>query len=280
VKLSLLKDIRNAYSNLNPDSVRALAARTISIGVIAANDSSYHYIRKFLQPSGGTVQQVAESGDVNGFDIVICEPGVPCPAHSFVFHPRDTARTVEEILEARDDMEVALARNFLAFRDPAILRIIGRTSKENALFSAVTAFPNVIPNLLELPWAVGEFASDTAFLTINQFRMAFLIAACHDRPIGYAEQKLELATIVAGAFGWRALARELVGKIPMGGGLIPKAVIAYAGSYVVGRGLDRLHRTGVPLTRRERRVAYEAAVERGKGAVENIMTHVKKRNLA
>ncbi len=74
--------------------------------------------------------------------------------------------------------------------------------------------------------------------------MAFLISAANDHEIGYDEQKLELGAIVLGAFGWRSLARELVGKIPLGGGLIPKAAIAYAGSYVVGKGLDKLHRTG------------------------------------
>ena len=42
------------------------------------------------------------------------------------------------------------------------------------------------------------------------------------------------------AFGWRALARELVGHIPLGGGLIPKGAIAYAGTYVVGKGLEYL----------------------------------------
>ena len=93
--------------------------------------------------------------------------------------------------------------------------------------------------MIELPWAIGEFASDTAFLTMNQIRMAFLIAAASDRPIGYREQRSEIASIVAGAFGWRALARELVGKVPFGGGLIPKAGIAYAGTFAVGRLPDR-----------------------------------------
>ena len=64
-----------------------------------------------------------------------------------------------------------------------------------------------MPNLLELPWSVAEFAGDTAFLTINQVRMAFLIAAAHGKPVGYVEQKMELATIAAGAFGWRAIAQ-------------------------------------------------------------------------
>ena len=89
----------------------------------------------------------------------------------------------------------------------------------------VTALPDVIPSLIELPWAAGEFASDTAFLTMNQVRMAFLIAGASDQDVGYREQRAQIAGIVAGAFGWRALARELAGKIPFGGGLIPKAAI-------------------------------------------------------
>jgi hypothetical protein len=138
----------------------------------------------------------------------------------------------------------------------------------------------VVPNFLELPWAVGEFASDTAFLTMNQIRMAFLIAASNDHNIGYEEQKFELGSIVAGAFGWRAIARELAGKLPLGSGLIPKSAIAYAGSYVVGKGLEKFHRTGSGFDRQERRALYDAAVQRGKRVVGQIVDSVKNRNAA
>jgi len=144
----------------------------------------------------------------------------------------------------------------------------------------VTALPDVIPSLIELPWSIGEFASDTAFITINQIRMAFLIAAASDKPVGYSLQKGEIATIVTGAFGWRALARELVGKIPFGGGLIAKGGIAFAGTYVVGAGLDRFHRLGYGLTRAERRESYQAAFERGKGLVELVLRGIRSRNAA
>ena len=89
----------------------------------------------------------------------------------------------------------------------------------------------MVPNFIELPWAIGEFASDTAFLTANQVRMAFQIAAACGKDVGLGKQKGAVLSIAAGAFGWRALARELVGKIPLGGGLIPKGAIAYAGTY-------------------------------------------------
>ena len=71
--------------------------------------------------------------------------------------------------------------------------------------------------------------------------------------------------IVGGTGGiGRALARELVGKIPWGGGLIPKAAIAYAGTRVAGLSLERYYRIGKAYTRSERRLAYEDALTRGK----------------
>ncbi len=67
-----------------------------------------------------------------------------------------------------------------------------------------------------------------------------MLAAASDRVIGYREQRSEIASVIAGVFGWRALARELVGKIPFGGGLIPKAGISYAATLAVGMSLERL----------------------------------------
>ena len=157
-----------------------------------------------------------------------------------------------------------MARRFTPFRKPVIDRVIHSVARENALFAVATALPNVVPSLLELPWAVGEFASDTAFLTINQVRMAFLIGAASDRRLATWSKSCQIATIVGSAFGWRTLARELVGKIPLGGGLIPKGAIAYAGTYASERagGINRFGQQLLPpnaatistaLSKREKR---------------------------
>jgi uncharacterized protein (DUF697 family) len=150
---------------------------------------------------------------------------------------------------------------------------IKKISRENALFSLATAIPDVVP-FISLPWAIGEFASDTAVLTANQIRMAFLLAAANDREVGYREQRGEIATILLGAFGWRAIAREVVGKIPFGGGLIAKAGVAYAGTRVVGLSLERYYRVGYHLTKAERTVEFQKALEKGKtiaGSVLNVL---------
>jgi len=161
-------------------------------------------------------------------------------------------------------VSLALARRHPVFRRAVVDRAIQAVACENALFAIATALPDVVPNLIELPWALGEWASDTAFLTTNQLRMAFFISAASGKPVGFAQQKLELLSIGAGAFGWRALARELAGKIPFGGGLIPKGAIAYAGTYLVGKGLQRLHAGGGALERRERKELYQQGIEQGK----------------
>ena len=85
------------------------------------------------------------------------------------------------------------------------------------------------------------------------------------------QQKAEIAAIAAGAFGWRAIARELVGKIPLGGGLIPKAAVAFAGTYVVGLGLGKMNSMGTGLSRQERRDAYADAFARGREVVREMI---------
>jgi hypothetical protein len=67
----------------------------------------------------------------------------------------------------------------------------------------------------------------------------------------------------------------LVGKIPFGGGLIPKAAVAYAGTRVAGMSLERYYRIGNHFTRAERRVAYQQALERGKSIAGSVLSGLK-----
>jgi uncharacterized protein (DUF697 family) len=146
-------------------------------------------------------------------------------------------------------------------------RLIHEIARENAIFALATAVPNIVPNLTELPWAFGEFASDTAFLTTNQVRMAFLIAAACGREAGFSSQIGPIVSIAGGAFGWRALARELAGKIPLGGGLIPKGAIAYAGTYMVGKALEHYYHGNVRFTPAQREAVYQEGYRHGRTVV-------------
>ncbi len=270
----ILRQLRTAIRHLNPGEVRQDAARPLSIGLAAISGRSLTAMEDFLAPPEisrrkrlqifESLHRVGDPGRPSHYDLVILEEGLPETPGAFPFYASDPERTVREILKERKDLALPLARTLFPFRKPVVDGIIRDISRENALFALFTALPSAIPNIFSLGWAASEFASDTVVLTLNQVRMAILIAAASDSPVGFLEQKRQIGAIVAGAFGWRALARELAGKIPFGQGLIPKASIAYAGTYVAGVGLDRYHRIGASLTSSERAAAYRQALESGR----------------
>ncbi|HTQ58461.1 MAG TPA: hypothetical protein VMI94_28560 [Bryobacteraceae bacterium] len=279
--LRYLKQAKSAIAMLSPEEVRARAERPLIVGLVAEGSPAYADIEDFLMPSAVThdkrmqvmqsVYRASDAGIPSKYDLVLYQQGLPCPSTAFTFFQDDPERTVNEILTAREDLWLVLARSFHPFRKPVVDRVVNTVARENAVFAVASALPNVIPNLLELPWALGEFASDTAFITMNQVRMAFLVAAASDKKVGYSEQLAELVSIAAGAFGWRALARELVGFIPLGGGLIPKGAIAYAATYVLGKGLEHYHGVGYGYTRSQRRAVYQVAYDRGKELVDAVL---------
>jgi hypothetical protein len=267
----VLMQVRDALAHLNPKQVREEAARPFTIQLFAASPEGYRDMESWFAPSEfsparreDTAVVVRHGADFSSGTVIrVHDEALPHDASDFVFRRADPDQVVCDILEQHPELRLSLARRVAPFRPHVARDIMMAVSKENALFSVATAIPSIVP-LLSVPWAAGEFASDTAFLTANQVRMAFMLAAASDRKVGYREQRAEIASLFAGAFGWRAIARELAGKIPMGGGLIPKAAIAFAGTYVVGASLERYYRVGYGYTPEERRAAYEQALERGK----------------
>jgi hypothetical protein len=284
--LEVLRQLRHALRNLNPDDVRREAERHVRIGLVAASNASLGQMETFFAPSDLSPNRRAEAVRLlvrngNGpVDIKLYESSLLRPMDAFSFDQESPEDAVRKIVRKRPEVRLALARRLPPFRKEVAQSVIRAVAKENAMFALATAIPDVVPGLHSLPWAIGEFSSDAAFLTVNQIRMAFLLAAASDRPIGYREQSREIASIVAGSFGWRALARELVGKVPFGGGLIPKAGIAWAGTFVVGLSIERLYRLGYGFTRAERKAAYEDAYENGLQIAGMLLSGLRERRAA
>ena len=292
MSVQVIQNIKEAIGNLDPEEIRRHTERPLRVFLYAYSDEAYRQMDEFFAPPElSDARRIAlrriicrasegySPTEKNDLEVYFEDSPYGELARTnnvFAFHPENPQRTIHEVLAVRPDLAVPLAMHLLPFREEVSRRIVKKVARENALFSLATAIPDIIP-FISLPWAIGEFASDTAFLTANQIRMAFLLAAAGDRDIGYREQKSEIASIVLGAFGWRALARELVGKIPLGGGLIPKAAIAYAGTRVVGLSIERYYRVGRGYTRQERRLAYEDALERGKTFATSVIEGIKKK---
>ena len=266
---AVLRQVKQALSNLNPKQVREAAERPVRVGLVGESAESLGRMETFFAPPHLSPQRRAEAVRTlvrggGGCDVEIYESSLLHPAGAFTFDAEAPDDCVRKVVRVREDLMLTLARTLHPFRKPVSHHVIRAAAKQNALFCLLTALPDVVPGLAWASWAAGEFGSDAAFLTVNQIRMAFHLAAAGDRPIGYREQRSEIGSIIAGAFGWRALARELVGKVPFGGGLIPKAGIAWAGTFVVGKSLERLYRLGYGFTRTERRAAYRDAYENGR----------------
>lgn len=279
-----LVNIKKAVSTLNPKEVREQSERQIHIALYASNPQAYERMEDFflreLSPGRRNASSVSISREPHpetaiSHDLSIYEAHSAAPSHGLIFDPNNPEQLVKDVLDTHPDLGLALAKAFSPFRNPYVNGVISKVARENTLFSLTTALPDVIPSLIELPWAVAEFASDTAFLTMNQIRMAFLIAGASNREVGYREQKSEIAAVIGSAFGWRALARQVVGKIPFGGGLIGKAAIAYAGTRVVGLSLDRFYRIGYHYTKSEREGLYWEAFQQGKKVATRILSQVR-----
>jgi hypothetical protein len=273
-----LVQIKKAIGMLSPKEVRDLSHREVRIGLHAPDAQSAEQMEDFLlhelRPArrrDSAEMLIRNPSTTAQADINIYHASLQAPSKSLIYVPQQPDVVVAKTLKAYPDLGIALARSFQPFRSPYVQGVIADVCKENTLFSLATALPDIVPSLLSLPWAIAEFASDSAFLTMNQIRMGFMIAGASDREVGYMEQKGEIAAVIGSAFGWRALARELVGKIPFGGGLLAKAAVSYAGTKVVGISLDKFYSMGYTYSREERNKLYAEAYQQGKSVAAKIL---------
>ncbi len=185
--IAVLGQLKKAIGNLNPEEVRAQARRTVRIGLVAASLESLGKMEAYFAPATLSPERRAQAlrclirgGDAR-CDIWIYESSLLRPSRAFSLDLEAPDDCIRRILKQRDDLMLPLAAQLEPFRKPAAQKIIRAVAKENAVFCLATALPDVVPSVLSFPWAIGEFSSDTAFLTVNQVRMTFLLAAANDR---------------------------------------------------------------------------------------------------
>ena len=126
-------------------------------------------------------------------------------------------RIAPRIVAALDeDYVVPLGRGYPAFRRAACEELVHQNARQNAVIG-----------LLPIPGA------DMPAITANQGRMVLGIAAVYGEELSL-ERARELLGVLAAGFGLRALARQVVKLVPVGG-WAASAVIGYAGTIAMGR---------------------------------------------
>jgi uncharacterized protein (DUF697 family) len=115
-----------------------------------------------------------------------------------------------------EDYLVALGRGYPIFRRAVCEEIIHKNARQNGVIG-----------VLPIPGA------DMPAIAANQGRMVLGIAAAYGEEISL-ERARELLGVLAAGFGFRALSRQVLKLVPVGGWAASGA-IAYAGTLAMGR---------------------------------------------
>ena len=151
-----------------------------------------------------------------------------------------------------DDYLVALAKGYPPFRRAACEEIIRHNARQNAVVGA-----------LPIPGA------DMPVMTANQARMVLNIAAAYGEELS-VERARELLGVLAAGFGLRALGRQAVKLVPLGG-WAAAGVIGYAGTIAMGRAtILYFERGGQRVGEREMAEIRRRALEEGRTFVSRL----------
>jgi uncharacterized protein (DUF697 family) len=218
---SVLRDAR-------PETIGAAAALIF----VAAGDLDEEDERLLRAADGANVPIVVLGPDprtripyVLATDVLPLRPGEGFPLD-------ELARVLAGKL---DEEAAALASRLPALRRGVADALIARFARQNALLAAAIFVPGV----------------DFPVLTLNQLRMVLRLATAYGQKLD--QQRLpEILGVVGAGLGFRAIARQAVGVIPVAGWAVQGGV-AYAGTRALGEAAVRY---------------FEARAESGGGGAE------------
>ncbi|MGR4065010.1 MAG: hypothetical protein ACLQPV_06135 [Vulcanimicrobiaceae bacterium] len=158
------------------------------------------------------------------------------------------------LIECSHGVEIAVGRRLPPLREAAAAKLT-RDASANALKVALaSAVVDHIPLVGVVLGAVAS-AGDTVVITALQMMLLLQIQATYGKDPD-VQRMWQLLPVIGGGLGWRALARELVGFVPLAG--IPiKGAIAYAGTIVVGEGVAFFLENGKHMSKVQASALYE-----------------------
>jgi uncharacterized protein (DUF697 family) len=163
-------------------------------------------------------------------------------------------RVFPHMVESARGVEIAVGRRLPALRETVAAKLT-RDAARNAL--KISLASAVVDHIPVVGLVLGAFASAGDMVAITGVQMMLLlhIEAAYGRDPDL-QRLWQLLPVVGGGFGWRTLARELSGFIPVAGIAI-KGAIAYAGTIVVGESVTFFLEHGRHMTRAQAAKIFE-----------------------
>lgn len=160
------------------------------------------------------------------------------------------------LVSCSHNVEIAVGRNLPVLRETVAAKLT-RDAAMNAL--KVSLASAVVDHIPVVGFVLGAVASagDMVAITGIQVLLMLHIEAVYGRDPDIA-RAWQLLPIIGGGLGWRTLARELVGFVPIAGIAI-KGAIAYAGTIVVGEGVTFFQQNGEHMTKGQAAKLYDRA---------------------
>ena len=239
--------LRNLYRVFN--ETRKAAREQATLAVVGDSPRAQK-ISSLLGAQRGTrgaeVILAVSEGSISLSGKAVEEPGeIPLPSGEMNLEEL-TTRIVRAL---DDDYLVALAKGYPPFRRAVCEEVIRHNARQNAVVGA-----------LPIPGA------DMPVMTANQARMVLNIAAAYGEELSM-ERARELLGVLAAGFGLRALSRQAVKLVPVGG-WVAAAAIGYAGTVAMGRAtILYFERGGQKVGEKEMAEIRHRALEEGKAFV-------------
>ena len=183
------------------------------------------------------------------------------------------ARVFAHLVECAKGVEIAVGRRLPPLRE-AVAAKLTRDAANNALKVAIASA--VVDHIPLVGVVLGAFASAGDMVAITGIQMMLLlhIEATYGRDPD-VQRMWRLLPVIGGGFGWRTLARELVGFVPVAGIAI-KGAIAYAGTIVVGESVTFLLEHGHHMSRGEAAHIYERTKDDAMRFARDLIAKIRK----
>jgi uncharacterized protein (DUF697 family) len=163
-------------------------------------------------------------------------------------------RVFAHLIERCKGVEIAVGRRLPVLRETVAAKLT-HDAANNALKVALASA--VVDHIPVFGLVLGAFASAGDMVAITGIQMMLLLHVEATYGKDPDMQRLwQLLPVVGGGFGWRMLARELSGFIPVAGIAI-KGAIAYAGTIVVGEGVTFYYEHGRHMSAGQASSIYE-----------------------